>query len=127
MNPLTLEWVQKAEGDHAAMQWLTQMAAPVHDAVCFHAQQCIEKYLKAWLQEANIAFRRTHDLEELLDLILPIMPAWAIWKPTFLILNTHAVEFRYPGRSATLGDAHQATIICDQVRQAIRANLGLPP
>jgi HEPN domain-containing protein len=45
---------------------LAQAAAPVQDAIYFHAQQCIEKYLKASLQEANIAFRRTHDLEELL-------------------------------------------------------------
>ncbi|NKB69696.1 MAG: HEPN domain-containing protein [Candidatus Latescibacteria bacterium] len=51
MNPLTLEWVQKAEGDYAAAQWLQQAAAPMCDAICFHARQSIEKYLKAWLQE----------------------------------------------------------------------------
>jgi len=47
MNPLTLEWVQKAEADYAAACWLDQATTPVHDAVCFHAQQCVEKYLKA--------------------------------------------------------------------------------
>lgn len=127
MNPLTLEWAQKAEGDYAATQWLAQAAAPIHDAICFHAQQCVEKYLKAWLQEAGIAFRRTHDLEELLDMILPRVPAWVVWKADFLILNTHAVEFRYPGRSATDADAQHASRVCGQVRQAIRADLGLPP
>jgi HEPN domain-containing protein len=127
MNPLALEWVQKAEGDYAVTQWLAQAAVPVHDAICFHAQQCIEKYLKAWLQEANIAFRRTHDLEELLDMILPIEPAWAVWKPEFLVLTTHAVDFRYPGRSAASGDAQHATLICSQVRQAVRVSLGLLP
>ena len=45
MNPLTLEWEQKAEGDYAAAQWLLQAANPIHDAICFHAQQCIKKYL----------------------------------------------------------------------------------
>jgi len=84
MNPLTLEWEQKAEGDSAAAQWLQQAANPIHDAICFHAQQCIEKYLKAWLQEASIPFPRTHDLEELLDLILPIIPAWSSWRSDFL-------------------------------------------
>ncbi len=78
MNPLTLEWVQKAEADHAAAQCLAQSPSALHDAVCFHTQQCIEKYLKAWLQEANTAFRRTHDLEELLDLIVPTMPRWGV-------------------------------------------------
>jgi HEPN domain-containing protein len=127
MNPLTLEWVQKAEGDYSAAKCLEQAAAPVYDAVCFHSQQCIEKYLKAWLQEANIAFRRTHDLEELLDMILPSVPGWAVWKPDFLILTAHAVDFRYPGRSSTPADAQQAMQVCDHVRQSIRANLNLHP
>jgi HEPN domain-containing protein len=55
MNPLTLERAQKADGDYT--KFLAQASAPVYDAICFHAQQCVEKYLKAWLQEANIAFR----------------------------------------------------------------------
>lgn len=126
MNPLTLEWVQKAEGDYAAAQCLTQAGTPLHDAICFHTQQCIEKYLKAWLQEANTPFPRTHDLEELLDLILPIVPAWDAWRPDFLVLTTHAVDFRYPGRSASADDADHALQVCTQVRQAIRTAFGMP-
>jgi HEPN domain-containing protein len=125
MNPLTLEWVQKADGDYMAAQCLRQAAAPVLDAICFHAQQGVEKYLKAWLQEANIAFRRTHDLEELLDLILPTMPAWASWQSDFLILTSHAVDFRYPGRSSSADDAEHALKVCEEIRKSIRGNLGL--
>ncbi|MBI2433302.1 MAG: HEPN domain-containing protein [Candidatus Hydrogenedentes bacterium] len=47
------------------------MQAPLpvnYDSVCFHAQQCGEKYAKALLQEAGVAFRKTHDLGELVDL-----------------------------------------------------------
>jgi hypothetical protein len=33
-------------------------------------------------------------------LILPTVQAWAAWKADFLILTTHAVDFRYPGKSA---------------------------
>jgi HEPN domain-containing protein len=127
MNPLTLEWAQKADGDYAAAKFLALAPAPVYDAICFHAQQCVEKYLKAWLQEANIAFRRTHDLEELLDLILPAVPAWARWKLDFLILTSHAVDFRYPGRSSSDADAQHAVKVCEEVRTNVRANLGLPP
>lgn len=127
MNPLTLEWAQKADGDYAAAKQLAQATAPVHDAICFHAQQCVEKYLKAWLQEANIAFRRTHDLEELLDLILPSVPAWQKWQPDFLILTTHAVDFRYPGKSSTPGDANHAISVCEDVRTTIRVSLSLQP
>jgi HEPN domain-containing protein len=125
MNPLTLEWAQKADGDYAAAQCLAQAATPVHDAICFHAQQCVEKYLKAWLQEANIAFRRTHDLEELLGLILPTVPAWTTWQPDLLILTTHAVDFRYPGKTSSAADADHALKVCEQVRRVIRQSLGL--
>jgi len=47
----------------------------------FFAQQCVEKYLKARLVEAGIAFPKTHDLEALLDLVLPAEPFadWSRW------------------------------------------------
>jgi HEPN domain-containing protein len=128
MNPLTLEWVQKAEGDHAVVQCLLQAAAAIHhDAICFHAQQCVEKYLKAWLQEANIPIRKSHDLEDLLDAIVPTMPAWDAWRSDFVVITTHAVDFRYPGKSALPADSQHAVRVCDQVRQTIRASLGLTP
>jgi HEPN domain-containing protein len=73
---------------------------PNYDAVCFHAQQCIEKYLKACLQEENIAFTKTHDLSVLLNLFLPIQPDWERLRPALEALTTFAIEFRYPGVSA---------------------------
>ena len=55
MQPLTSEWIDKAEGDFATMMREMQVQDyPNYDAVCFHAQQCAEKYLKARLQESNI-------------------------------------------------------------------------
>jgi HEPN domain-containing protein len=63
MKPITAEWVEKAEGDFAtARRELEIDVNPNFDAVCFHAQQCAEKYLKARLIEAGIRFPKTHDL-----------------------------------------------------------------
>ena len=126
MNPLTLEWIQKAEGDYKTAKWGQQAPEPVHDTICFHAQQCIEKYLKAWLQEANILAPRTHDLEELLDLIVSMFPAGSHWRPAFKIITAYAVESRYPGDSRTAADTHHAMHICDEVRQTVRTQLKLP-
>ena len=126
MNPLTLEWVQKAEGDYTVAQQVLQGQNPVNDAICFHAQQCIEKYLKAWLQEANIPFPRTHDLKELLNLIVPTLPAWDSWREDFSKLSEHAVDQRYPGKFATSDETAHAMRICDEVRQSIREQLKLP-
>ena len=82
MKPLTSEWVAKAEGDFATMlREVRVRKAPNYDAVCFHAQQCVEKYLKARLQEADCPFGRTHNLSALLDLLLPIEPSWEVLSP----------------------------------------------
>ena len=125
MNPLTLEWIEKAEGDYRTAKWGLQAPDPVHDAICFHAQQCIEKYLKAWLQEANMPVQRTHNLEELLVMITPTLPAWSDWQPDFKIITAYAVDPRYPGDSATSDNTQHAMHICDEVRQTVRTQLKL--
>ncbi|MCY3551877.1 MAG: HEPN domain-containing protein [Candidatus Poribacteria bacterium] len=126
MNPLTQEWAQKAERDYAAIALHQQAEDPDFDMICFHAQQCIEKYLKAWLQGADIPLLRSHDLLALLDMIVPTIPSWRAWQPDFLVIAPYAVEFRYPGKSATAEKAQHATRICSEVRQAIRSELKLP-
>lgn len=125
VNPLTLEWVEKAEGDYTVAQQSQQSQNPVNDVICFLTQQCVEKYLKAWLQEANIPFPRTHDLKELLALIVPTIPAWQRWQADFSKLSEHAVDPRYPGKFATAAETAHAMGICDEVRQAVREQLKL--
>ena len=126
MNPLTLEWIQKTERDYNAIALHQQAAVPDYDHICFHAQQCIEKYLKAWLQEANIPLPRSHDLLALLGLILPVIPSWHTWQTDFSTIAPYAVEFRYPGKSATSENAEHAVKTCHVVRQAVREALKLP-
>ncbi len=75
MNPLTEEWIAKAEGDFlTACRELNAALNPNHDAASFHAQQCAKKYLKALLEESGIGFPRTHDLGKLLSLLVPHYP-----------------------------------------------------
>jgi HEPN domain-containing protein len=57
MKPETLEWVEKAEGDWKVAQREIGSTDPVHNVVCFLAQQCSEKYLKAFLEEQWGAFQ----------------------------------------------------------------------
>jgi HEPN domain-containing protein len=101
MKPLTREWVSKAEGDFAtARRELRARKSPNYDAVCFHAQQCAEKYLKALLQESGKPFGRTHNLETLLAPLLARWPEWASLRPALRELSAYAVETRYPGESS---------------------------
>jgi HEPN domain-containing protein len=126
MKQITQEWVDKAEGDFAtAQRELDVQEMPNYDAVCFHSQQCAEKYLKACLQEENIAFNRIHDLSRLLDLLLPVEPKWETLRPTLEVLTAYAVEFRYPGVSANKELAAQSFQDCVTIRQIIRQYFSL--
>ena len=125
MNPITLEWVEKAEGDYSVVRENYQGQNPVNHVICFLAQQCVEKYLKAWLQEHNIPIQRTHNLNDLLDLILPTMPAWGVWQNDLSTLTKHAVDSRYPEEIATAIDAENAIRICGEVRESVRTELNL--
>jgi HEPN domain-containing protein len=126
MKTLTREWVQKAEGDFAtAQRELIVSADPNYDAVCFHSQQCAEKFLKARLQEGDIYFRKTHDLVELLDLALSVEPSWENLRSAIDPLTVYAVEYRYPGESSSLSEASEALEACRIVRSAVLTSLGV--
>lgn len=127
MNPLTLEWVSKAEGDLAtSRRELRARNSPNYDAACFHAQQCAEKYLKAVLQEASIAFGKTHNLIALLELLLDRDPVCETLRPHLEYLTAFAILFRYPGESADKQTAREAVAHCSSVRCVARSALGLP-
>jgi HEPN domain-containing protein len=71
MKRHTAQWVRKAEEDIEAARSLAVQAKPPRDIVCFHCQQAAEKYLKALLQEFGVAVPKTHNLNDLLNLLLP--------------------------------------------------------
>ena len=127
MKAITQEWIDKAEGDwHAAQQLYRARKHPNYDAACFHTQQCAEKYLKARLEEAGATFTKTHNLLNLLALIIQHEPSWITLQPHLNALGSYAVDFRYPGKAALKSDAQQALRDCTAVRRIIRTAFGLP-
>lgn len=126
MNPKTEEWIKKAEGDWRTMIRESRVKTdPNFEAVCFHAQQCAEKYFKARLFDASIPFDKIHDLDILLKGLLAIEPAWAVHRTAAIELTSFAVEFRYPGMEAEKSDAEDAVKHCTAIRTAVRIALGL--
>ncbi|MEO1068074.1 MAG: HEPN domain-containing protein [Cyanobacteria bacterium J06638_6] len=49
-------WLAKAEADLQAAELLLNAANPLLDIVCYHAQQCAEKYLKGYLVARSVQF-----------------------------------------------------------------------
>ena len=121
MNDLTAEWIAKAEGDYAtAGRELRARRRPNYDAVCFHAQQAVEKYLKAFLQEQGVDFPKTHNLIELLQLVVPLDASFELQRDLLIRLERYAVRYRYPGESADHDEARSAFNSARAVRKFIR-------
>ena len=84
-----------ARRDEQAFRALVALPEMNDAAIGFHAHQSIEKAIKAVLAQAGIAFRRTHDLGELLDLLSDAGHAQPPEAERLDELNPYAVEARY--------------------------------
>ncbi len=49
LSPSYREWLAKADSDFAVIELTINAPHPLWDAICFHAEQAAEKYLKALL------------------------------------------------------------------------------
>ena len=127
MKQITAEWIEKAENDFATAQRESRVRKnPNYDGICFHYQQCAEKYLKARLCEAEITFSKIHDLVVLLEQVLKVEPNWETFREDLAYLSDFAVTFRYPGESADKESAVEARRLCSFFRKIARSSLGLP-
>lgn len=126
MKSLTDEWVRKAEKDFLVAGRELMAQPPEYDSVCFHSQQCVEKYFKAILQEKEILFEKTHDLDLLLEKSKSLLPELALLKVELVELSSFAVDVRYPGVEATAEEANKCFSTAQQTRQIARKFFGLP-
>ncbi|MGH9891084.1 MAG: HEPN domain-containing protein [bacterium] len=118
------EWIAKAENDLKNATHTLKMGRECPtDTVCFHAQQTVEKYLKALLVHEGIDFPKTHDLENLTNLLSPrIRPGLTAEEQARL--TDYATGARYPGWSdIPLTEAREAVRLARRVRQEVRASL----
>jgi HEPN domain-containing protein len=127
MSDLVKEWIDKAEGDRqTARREAAVTERPNWDAVCFHAQQAVEKYLKALLQQEANAFTRTHDLGLLSRPLCVKYPDLAAHSDGLEWLAAFAVEVRYPGESALEEDAKQSIVFMEEIIRVIALKLSNP-
>lgn len=126
MNRHTGQWVLKAEEDIEIARTLAALPSPKRDGACFHCQQAAEKYLKALLQELGLAVPKTHDLNNLLNLLLTHDGTLAPLRRGLQALSRYAVDYRYPGIRATTRRMEAALRQAERVRQELRDRLSLP-
>ena len=100
--------------------------APVHDGVCFHCQQCAEKYLKALMEEIGLSIPKTHDLDVLLNDLKTHHAELRSMRRGLLFLSDFAVDTRYPGNDASKRQARAALRWAIRARTTARVLLKLP-
>jgi len=104
------EWLRFAQSD------LDDALGPprgriLFETMCFHAQQAVEKSLKAILVAKGIPFPRTHNLKILVSLLPPDLSLPA--DPVDIgELTDYAVSNRYPGMEEPVTE--------EQYRKAVR-------
>ena len=125
MKRPTAQWVLKAEEDWQGVLALAKQKPPLRDLVCFHCQQAVEKYLKGLLEEGRQPVPKTHDLEKLLELLLPHDAKLEPLRRSLVSLTRYAVEFRYPGLRATRRRMEAALRSAKRARQEIRQLLNM--
>jgi HEPN domain-containing protein len=118
MKEETTEWIRKAEEDYSVAEILLDNKKKItYDAICFHSQQCAEKYLKSILFEHSIEFPYTHDLKYLARLLKDLCPWLQTYNASVKILTDYGSAFRYPGEEADLEEARNAFRLCTEIRQ----------
>ena len=122
LNDTVKNWIKKANNDFKIAHRELKANNPVKDMICFHMQQCVEKYLKAFLSHNNVSFRKTHDIAELIESCKDIDPEFNnLYDLEADSLTIYGVEIRYPDDFyiPTLNETKNAVEITIKVKKFI--------
>ena len=115
-------WCIKADNDLKAGKDELSTKKPATDTVCFHMQQCVEKYLKAFLVFQDKEITKTHNIALLLQQCIKLDLSFENLK---LIgtnaLSVYAIDSRYPEDfyMPTRQESQKAVKIAEEVRKFV--------
>jgi HEPN domain-containing protein len=113
IDDIVLNWIKKAESDLKTAKDEIQTENPATDTICFHSQQCIEKFLR---------FGKTHNIAELIELCKEIDEDFEkLYDIKAESLTPYAVEIRYPDELyfPSLEEAKEAIKIAEEVKSFV--------
>ena len=122
IRKIVSEWVYKADLDIKSAEALLEQDPPLLYPSCFHSQQTVEKYLKAYLTLKQVEFPKTHSIRELLNLVKKANDELAAILVHATVLTPYSVEVRYPGDMSepTKQDTEEALELARMVRRAVK-------
>jgi HEPN domain-containing protein len=94
------EWIDIANEDFISAQFLADNLYPTpFELICYHFQQCVEKYLKGFLVYNDYEPPKTHSLTDLCILCEKYKGGFSQYYDKCTILTENGVQNRYPGRT----------------------------
>jgi len=103
MKDNTSEWLRAANDDLLLIEKVLGDHRLTH-LVAFHSQQCVEKCLKAIIEEKDLEFRKIHNLRRLFGICASYIALSEENKNTVILLDKLYVDARYPGELGLLPD-----------------------
>jgi len=119
-------WFKKADNDLLTAEHTMTLEHPPCDTVCFHTQQCAEKYLKGFLTFHEKEFPKTHSIEDLVQLCKDITRSFAEELSDVETLSAYGVEVRYPDEvyyEIPREDAVEAIVLAKKVKATVLRKL----
>ena len=118
---LIKSWINKAEKDLLTVKHELSFPDAVTESICFHCQQAVEKFLKAYLVFLGIPFTKTHEIGELITKCENKDNEIATFKEEADKLTDYAIDVRYPEESLepTLKEANEAFEIAKKIKEYI--------
>ena len=116
--------LRAAERDWKTVELLLQHPDAPVSSVCFHAQQYLEKAMKAVLVSNAVIFRRIHDLEQLADLLERQGIELPLPRDQLKRLNPFAVTIRYEDIEIALTDISTVAEMMENTRAWVGRQIG---
>ena len=122
---MTRRWIMLADDDLRLSELIMSDSEPVYWAVAFHTQQCAEKALKSLLTFHDIRAGKTHNIDDLLKLSLPVLPDLEKFRERAGTLTAYAVDSRYPAQygDVTKKEATEALEIARNIFETVLNSL----
>jgi len=99
MKKLVEDWMTFADEDLSVVEALSDQV----NAIAFHCQQAIEKYLKAFLIENDVPLQKIHNLVRLNEMVKEVRDL-GIDEKKLVVINRVYTNTRYPGEIGLLPD-----------------------
>ena len=129
MNPDTIrQWMAKADHDLKIGKGELNSQEPATDMICFHMQQCVEKYLKAYCIFRDLEITKTHDITIILKDCLSADASFSVLlEKNIEMLTPYGTIIRYADDfyMPTIEETREAVAMAEMVRNFVQEKLSV--